>query len=274
MLSIVTDSACDLPRELVEKHNITLVPLQVNIDGVEYREGEDITPRQFYEKMLTASELPRTSQPAPATFAAVFRELSEKGQVLCLTLSSKLSGTYQSACLGKKLSVNNVTVFDTLAGSLGQGLQVIKAAEMAKLGVPLKEIIERLTAYRQEMRIYILLNTLENIVKGGRLSKFQGSLAKMLDIKILLEGVNGAVELREKIRGKRRFLQRALEVIEEQCQDFSQRPFGITHLENQQDMEYLRSSVANKYKPPHVLTNYMGSTMGTYAGKGGIIIAF
>jgi len=274
MLQIITDSASDLPEDLLRKYHVHVVPLTVNIDGREYREGIDITPREFQQKMLDSSELPLTSQPSPDLFSKAFQELSEKGEVLCLTLSSKLSGTFQSAYLAKNITGLKVEIFDTLAGSLGQGLQILKTAELIAAGFTLREIIGKLSTYRREMNILILLDTLENIVKGGRLSRFQGSLAKILNIKVLLQGVDGAVELLEKIRGKKKFLQRVIEIIGERGSDLSNRFFGITHVDNEEDAQFLKMEIMEKYQPKDVIINYMGSTMGTYAGKGGIIIAF
>ncbi|HHX51200.1 MAG TPA: DegV family protein, partial [Clostridia bacterium] len=181
---------------------------------------------------------------------------------------------YQSACIGKDMAGGPITVFDTLAGSLGHGLQVLKAAEMASSGLSVEKIVEKLKTYRDEMTILILLDTLENIVLGGRLSKFQGTMAKILDIKVILEGVQGAVELREKVRGRKRFLNRALDIIGERRQDFSQTFFGITHVDNQPDVDYLQQSIKERFKPAGVLVNYMGAVMGTYAGKNGMIISF
>lgn len=274
MLQLVTDSSADLPKELMDKYNISVVPLTVNVGGMEYTEGVDITPREFYEKMYNSRELPKTSQPSPTAFAECFRALADRGPIICLTISSGLSGTYQSACIGAEMSGEDVRVIDTLAGSLGHGLQLIEAAKLAEKGVSAEGIIEFLKDYRKHSNILILLDTLENIVKGGRLSKFQGSIARILDIRVLLQGVDGRVEILEKIRGKGRFLQRALDVIGERKKDFSDTVFGITHIDNFKDTEYLKNEIIKRFKPKDVIISYMGATMGTYAGKGGMIISF
>lgn len=274
MLQIVTDSSCDLPEELIKKHHIRIVPLTVNVDDQTYLERVDITPEEFYDKMAKSTRLPKTSQPTPAAFAQVFRELSQLGQVICLTISSKLSGTYQSACLGRELSGADVTVFDTLAGSLGHGLQVLKACNLAKAGCVAGEVLAELDRYRKEMKILILLNTLENIVKGGRLSKFQGNLAKILNIKLLLHNVDGEVVLLEKVRGKKRFLGRVLETMQGFCPDLTGRDVGITHFRNPEDTETIKQALSENYHPRDFLINSMGPTMATYAGEGGIIVSF
>lgn len=274
MVQLITDSSTDLPKEIIDKYNISVVPLTINLDDEEYLEGVDITSEEFFKKMFASKKLPKTSQPSPSAFADIFKRLSNHGEMLCLTISSGLSGTYQSACLGKDLSNTNVIVFDTLAGSLGHGLQLIKAAELASQGLTVKEIIKKLKEYRDNMNILILLNTLDNIVKGGRLNRFQGSIAKIFDIKIILEGVKGEVELLEKIRGKKKFLKRALDIISERKNDFSDTSFGITHTGNHEDVKFIKNELNKRFSPKEIIVNYMGATMGTYAGKDGMIISF
>lgn len=274
MVQLITDSSADLPKELLDKYNISVVPLTIDLEGNEYLEGINITSQEFFQKMFASQKLPKTSQPSPSAFANMFSKLSSKGEMLCLTISSGLSGTYQSACLGKNISDTAVAVFDTLAGSLGHGLQVIRAAELAQQGFTVNEIVRKLMKYREDMNILILLDTLDNIVKGGRLSRFQGSIAKMLNIKVLLEGINGEVEILEKIRGKKRFLNRTLDTISERKNDFSNTIFGITHTGNVEDAEFIKNELISRLNPKDIIINYMGATMGTYAGKGGMIISF
>ncbi|HPX00175.1 MAG TPA: DegV family protein [Sedimentibacter sp.] len=274
MIQLVTDSSADLPRELLDRYNIVVVPLTITIDGKDYLEGIDITPQEFFVKMSESKELPKTSQPSPAAFAEVFKNLSQNGDILCLTISSGLSGTYSSACMGRDLSQVNAAIFDTQSGSLGHGLQLIEAAKLIEKNYSMEEIVEYLEDYRKNQKIFILLDTLENIVKGGRLSKFQGTLTNVLDIKVFLEGIEGKVEIKDKIRGKKRFLNKTIEIIGERKSDFSDTVFGITHVNNITDAEYIKEQIIEKYHPKDVMINYMGATMGTYAGDGGMIISF
>jgi DegV family protein with EDD domain len=276
MIKIVTDSSSDLPKEIIKQYDITIVPLTVTIEGQDYLETINITPEEFFHRTSQVEELPKTSQPSPAAFAEVFSESEGNSEILCLTISSGLSGTYQSACLGKELADNTkVTVFDTLAGSLGHGLQIIRAAQLAEKGHSLEEIITDITNYRENMNILIMLNTLENIVKGGRLSKFKGTLAKVLSIKVILERIQGGkVGIFEKIRGKKKFQRRILEIMKERGVDFSQKTIGITHTGNLEDVESIKQEMIEQLQPNGIIVNYMGATMGTYAGKDGMIISF
>lgn len=277
MIQIITDSAADLPPEIIERYNIHVVPLTVNIDGEEYIDGVNLSSQEFYQKMAVAKTLPKTSQPPAATFIKTFQDLASKGELLCLNISSKLSGTYQTACLAKEMSGVDVAVFDTWAATLGQGLQVIKAAVLAEKGFSCTKIINKLTQYKNNMTILILLDTLENIVKGGRLSKFQGSLAKLLNIKVLLTGVEGAVVMLERMHGRKKALQRVMEIISDKVQEAKEIPtkmFSISHCNNVKDAEYLKKQIMEKYQPCDVIINDMGSTIATYAGKGGMVISF
>lgn len=274
MIQIITDSTADVPLELIEKYNIHLIPLKVSIDEKEYSEGIDITSQDFYKKMVASPKLPKTSQPTPAAFAQKFEELADKGPVLCLTISSKLSGSYQSACLGKKLTGQEVAVFDSLGASIAHGQQVILAAEMAEKGLTLEEIVSVLTTFRDKMKIFILVDTLENIVKGGRLNKFQGSLAKILNIKVLLEGIEGAVEMIEKVRGKNKFLQRVLETMGERQNDFSDSIVSISHADNPEDASFLAEKITELYHPSRIITANLGPVVSTYTGYKGIIVSF
>lgn len=275
MIKIITDSSSDLPNDIIKKYGITVIPLIIKIGNQDYREGIDLTAKDFFSKMFAEEVLPKTSQPSPSSFAEVFTKWGSDHELLCLTISSGLSGTYQSACIGKELSGVNVTIFDTLAGSLGHGLQIIRAAELAEKGFTIEEIVANLTNYRENMNILVLLDTLENIVKGGRLSRFQGSLAKILNIKVILERVEGGkVEVFEKVRGKKKAQKRVLEIIHERKKHFSGTIFGITHTGNEEEAENLKEQLIQHFHPKDIIINYMGATMGTYAGKGGMIVSF
>ncbi|MBN2219805.1 MAG: DegV family protein, partial [Kosmotogaceae bacterium] len=194
MIKIVTDSSCDLPIDTLKELEIPFASLNIFVENQTFKEDIDITPEEFWQSMSKSRELPKTSQPSPADFAGIFEKIQNNGDTpLCITISSKLSGTYQSAVLGAELTGNKAIVFDSLAGSISHGIQVLIAARMAKSGATVDEVLSALKAYRDNVEIIIPLATVENIVKGGRLSKFQGSLVNILNMKIILHGVNGEV---------------------------------------------------------------------------------
>jgi DegV family protein with EDD domain len=167
-----------------------------------------------------------------------------------------------------------VTVFDSLTGSLGLGLQVLRACDLARAGRTASEVAAELARYRGEMNTLVLLNTLENIVRGGRLSRFQGNLSKLLDIRVLLHDESGKVVLLERVHGRRKLMDRALQRVRVLRPDLSDRDVGITHFNNPFDAEALREALAEQCHPRGFIVNEMGPTMATYAGEGGIIVAF
>jgi len=266
-----------LPDEYLKEHNISFVPLTVRFDDEkEYREKIDICPEEFYQKMLVSNTLPKTAQPSPASFLKVFEEVASPGdEILCITISSKLSGTFQSATVAKNMTSIPVTVFDSLAASPGHALQIMKAVELRNTGYGIDEIVSELAKYRDsEMKIFIYFKTLENIVKGGRITRFQGTLAKVMNIKLICEGIKGEVVPLEKVRGDKRALERLLTIIGQQKEDFSDTVFYLTHTGNLEESEYIKSELIKRYGPKEVLIYPTGSTVGTYTGPGGIIITF
>jgi DegV family protein with EDD domain len=224
--------------------------------------------------MSRGAALPTTSQPSPAAFAECFRSVASKGQIICLTVTSKLSGTYQSACLGAELSGADVTVFDSLTASVGHGLQVLRACELAKAGHTAAEAVAALTKYRDSLTTLVLLETLENIVKGGRLTKIQWSLSKILDIRVLLRDADGEIAVLAKVRGKHNLIERALQTVEGISHDLSDRDVGISHFKNLEGVQVLQRSLTERCHPRGFVINDMGPAMATYAGEGGIVVAF
>ncbi|MBO8140524.1 MAG: DegV family protein [Thermosipho sp. (in: Bacteria)] len=279
MVKIITDSASDLPKEYIKKYNVEIVPLTVELEGKIYKDGVDITTEKFNQLMIKSNQLPKTAHPSPETFKKVFLKYINDGyDILCLTISSKLSGTYQSAMIAKNniKTSEKIFVFDTLAASSGEALQVIKASKLIQKGEKIKEVLRKLTEYRNRINILILLDTLENIVKGGRLTKIQGVIAKILNFKIILHNNEGAVEMLEKIRGKKRFFKKVLEIIDERMKklNLSNLNVGITHVDNIEEAMMFKKIIEEKYNPKDIFVNHMGATIATYAGKGGIIISF
>ncbi len=272
MIKVVTDSSCDLPMKMIHDLDIRMVSMNVNVDGTEYKERINLEPKDFWEKMRHSAVLPKTSQPSPLEFEDAFKTIVKESHTpLCITISSKLSGTYQSAIMAAKMMNNEIKVFDSLAGSLSHGVQVLKAARMAKNGEDMDAIVKELERYRKNVKIIIPLFTLENIVKGGRLTKIQGGIAKLLNIKVIAQGVNGAVEVRKKVRGEKRFLEEMSGLIRE-LKPEAYKILGITHVDNLHDAMRLKTEIESLYNN-EVIINDMGPVMATYAGEKGMILA-
>lgn len=273
-VQVVTDSSCDLPKEIINRYNIQVVPLSIIFNQDIYIDQVEIDNNTFYTKLAQTEELPKTSRPNPIAFSETFKKAGEKGPVLCITLSSGLSGTYESAVLAKGMVDCRVEVIDSLNASIGVGLQVLKACQMAEQGMSLEEITEEIIKYRSQMNTYFTLDTLENIVKGGRLSNWEGAIGQVLNIKPILynlpEGVIGTLE---KVRGRKRSLKRLVQLAQETGKDFSQVTMGITHAKAGEDLEQIVQEIRETLKPKELIISELGPVIGTHTGFGTILIA-
>ena len=191
-IRIVTDSTVDMKTEELEKLNIEIVPLTISIDGETYTDRVEITPSEFMRKMKDSEELPKTSEPARGAFLEMYdRRGSEGYDVLSIHLTGAMSGTVQSAQSAANMTETNVTVVDSRFITKGLSFQVIEAAKMAKEGKSLQEIIDRLSEIRQHTRLYIVVDSFENLVRGGELegTAFPGSLLHIKPIASLEKGI-------------------------------------------------------------------------------------
>lgn len=211
--AIVTDSAADLPPALVEKYGLHVVPLHVSYEGVDYADGVDIDINQFCgileDVKAHDKALPVTSQPTPGDFLAVYRKLAASGvaQILSVHLAGALSGTIEGARMAARALAADypdvrVTVYDTCSATVGEGAMVLEAAVIAQAGGTVERAVERMDALRRGHKIYFVPDNLDNLVKGGRASKFQGLATSLLDIKIVVSlSETGAIEVVHKCRG-------------------------------------------------------------------------
>ncbi|MBM7647908.1 DegV family protein with EDD domain [Bacillus ectoiniformans] len=186
-IKIVTDSAVDLKAEVLEKYEIVRVPLTIYIDGESYLDAVEISPDEFLERMKNAKELPKSSQPPVGRFLETYNELGKDGsQVISIHMTGKMSGTVRSAEQAAQMSDADVTVIDSCYISKALSFQVVEAAKMAQEGKSVEEIVSRLEEIREQSKLYIVVDTLENLVKGGRIGKAKGFIGALLNIKPIL----------------------------------------------------------------------------------------
>ncbi|MFZ5945781.1 MAG: DegV family protein [Bacillota bacterium] len=275
-VQLVTDSASDIPKEFVEKYNIEIVPLIITFGDCSYIDQVELDTNTFYKKMSVTKELPKTSQPTPHSFVEAFKRARQRGPVLCITLSSSLSGTYQSALLAKEMVDFEVEVIDSLNVSIGIGMQVIKACRLAEEGTSIGEIKKEILTYRDGMSTFLTLNNLENIVKGGRLSPWEGGIGQLLNIKPVMRVLtDGTISPAEKVRGRKRALSRLLQLVEETKKDVSKSTLGIGYSSYDKDeLNYFLKEINNKFSPQEIILAQIGPVIGTHGGFGtlGIVI--
>jgi DegV family protein with EDD domain len=216
-IRIVTDSNCDLPREIVEKHGITVVPMYINIGRKSYLDGVEMSRREFYEGLDDFEAHPMTSVPGPGQFFEVYERLAAEGasQVLSIHIGSSLSAVVNSARLAaEELERFPVTVFDSGNLTLGTGLQAIMAAEAAAEGRSMAEILDMLEDQRERTYCFAALDTLKFLRRSGRLTRFQSGLGSVLQLKPILKMHDGEVEM-ERVRTRTRAIERVIELAEE-----------------------------------------------------------
>ncbi|HBQ26103.1 MAG TPA: DegV family protein [Syntrophomonas sp.] len=277
-LRIITDTSCDLPDRELEKHSIEMIPLKVTFDnGETFLDRFELAPANFVKKMKLSKILPKTSTPDPHTFIEYFEKgLKDAGEVLFVSLSSGLSSTYQTAQLAcNMLGSEKVKIFDTLTASLGTGIMAIKAANMAAQGLSLDAIIERLMRIRSNREVIFTLDTLENVVKGGRLSRIEGLAGTLLHIKPILRGnERGVPEVIEKVKGRKNAIHRLVSLLGVLTgNSLKDRLIGISHVNCEEDAIYLSNQIKKDYNLTNeILISEMSATIGTYAGEGGLMI--
>jgi DegV family protein with EDD domain len=204
---LVTDSACDLSDELVKEHNVVVVPLTIRFGTEELEDRRQLTPAEFWQRCAASKELPATAAPSPGAFQAAYQQAVDDGAdaILCLTISSKVSGTYDSArTAAEGFTAKPVRVVDTFSLTMGQGLMVIAAAEDAAAGMGLDDLVDATTDRIPRTRIYGVLGGLEHLQRGGRIGGARALVGSLLNIKPVIQLKDGEVaeESKQRTRAK------------------------------------------------------------------------
>jgi len=267
-IQIITDSTCDLSATLIQELGLEIVPLKVCFGEKEYTEGVDITTEQFYTKQAASAALPTTSQPSPQAFENVFRPILERGdEAVVITLSSAISGTFQSASIAKRtLKSEHIHLIDSRSATIGLGDLVLKANAMSHGGESAKEIVKTIENYASRLRILALIDTLKYLHKGGRLSTVSSILGGMLSIKPLVGLVDGKVELIGRARGTKGACDWVGKRYAADKVDLSLGTvFGYTGTSDRMN-EMI--AVCQRYGVQDYYIESIGSVIGTHAGPG------
>ncbi|PSL51150.1 DegV family protein with EDD domain [Salsuginibacillus halophilus] len=278
-VKIVTDSTADLPKELIEELDITVVPLRVTFpDGTTYQDGVDLTAEAFYEKLQTADGVPKTSQPTPHEFETVYKQVKETyGEdttVLSLHLSSRLSGTYQAATIAKEeVEGLHIDVVDTKRASMAFGLIVLELARFAQSGADAQACRERLDDLLKKSRVFFVVDTLEYLQKNGRIGKASAMLGSLLKMKPILSLTNeGEVYAADKVRGKKKALLRMNDLL---ADEFKSKPVQVSvciagpHESSEEVLDMLKGT----FDVQQVFESSIGPVIGAHVGPGTIAVA-
>lgn len=275
---IIIDSTADLAPEL--RSRFTILPLTLRFGEEEYLDGVTITSEQFYEKLVESDVMPCTSQASPFAFGEVFRAAVQDGcDVVALTVSSRLSGTYQSACLAAEEFPGRVFVVDSMNVALGSAILAELALQLADVGMDARAIAEKISAERENVHLIAMVNTLEYLRRGGRVSKTAAFAGELLSIKpvIAVRGSLGEVEILGKARGSRQANNLLVKEIEAAGGVDFDKPLmlGYTGLSDQLLHKYIRDSASLwQDHTDELRTTIIGSVIGTHAGPGAVAVAF
>lgn len=213
---IVTDSTADLTEQEIQDFNIHVVPLNITIQEEHYLDGETITKEEFKNKMIASSELPMTAQPSIGRFVELYDELGKDGsEIISIHLMNSISGTVNAARQAADITDSTVTVVDSDFTSRSMGIIVREAAKAAKEGKSAEEVLEVIESTRQRTKLYLTVLNLDNLIKGGRISRVMGAFSNLLNIKLFLEVINGKIEIVQKGRGLKSLQKKYDEVFEE-----------------------------------------------------------
>ena len=270
---IIVDSTADIPQPLL--HRFEVVPLTVHFGEQEYIDGVTIDHRAFYEKLVESDVLPSTSQATPGAFQEVFEKL--EGEAVVLTLAAELSGTYQSAVIAAEGYADRVFVVDSRTAAIGTGILAQLALQLADSGMDPRTIADRLTQEREKIRVVALLDTLEYLKRGGRISKTVALAGSLLSIKPVVAIREGKIEMLGKARGSRQGNNLLVQEIEKAGGVDFDKPLllGYTGLSDALLQKYIddsRSMWEQGRKAPE--TTIIGSVIGTHAGPGAVAVAF
>jgi DegV family protein with EDD domain len=269
-VKIVTDSTCDLPRELCDERGIHVVPLNVHFGEVVYRDQIDLDADQFLKLLARSGEAPKTSGPSPGLFEETYLRLGSDGSpIVSIHLSGKLSGTIRSAELARDAvrARGLVDVVDSHSASLGLGLIVLAAAELADAGAEAREIVSFIRRLSPNVHILFVVDTLEYLQRGGRIGRAQGLLGTLLNIRPVLKLEDGEVQPVEKVRTRSKALDRLFEFVE-LFPELDR--VAIVHGGCEADLEQLLRRIEPIYPRERITIGRYGPVIGTHAGPNGL----
>lgn len=276
--AIVTDSTAYIPPEIVQKHGIVVAPQILIWDEKTYRDGIDIQPTDFYSRLKTAKVMPSTSQVSPAAMQEIFQGLADQGlSVLGIFISSKLSGTLQSAIQAKEMmgsAGGKVTLVDSQSTAMGLGFQVLAASRAMGAGASLEECAAQAGSAHERTGVFFAVDTLEFLHRGGRIGGAQRFIGSALNLKPILAVKEGKVEGIERIRTKSKAHDRVLELITEQVRGKSKIRIATLHANSAQDAKALLERAAAGLSPVETIFTEVSPVVGTHAGPGTVGLAY
>ncbi len=276
MIRIIADSSCDISKEFAEELGIELIPMPVNFGNDTFYDGVDITAQQFFEKLKTAKDLPTTSQPSPLEFMERYEEAKKNGDsILLILLSSKISGSYGSACLYKnEIGYENIEVIDSLATVGAMQLLVIEAVKQRNLGkMDVHQLAEHLNNFKKRIKLLAVIDTLEYLHKGGRLSGAAKVFGTLLNIKPIISIVDGEIHMINKKAGINKAIDQIVQDYDKYDIDTTQ-PILFGYSATPDRMNMLIQHLKKEHDLGDFLTASLGPVVGVHVGPGACYVTF
>lgn len=274
-IKIITDSTADLRDEQIRKYSIEIVPLTITIDDKSYTDRVDLSPVEFLEKMGQSIELPKTSQPSTGTFLELYDRFTDEGyDVISIHMTGGMSGTVRSAESAAKMAKGNVTVIDSRYISKALSFQVLEAAELVSKGKTVQEIVDHLEKVRNQTRLFIMVDTLENLVKGGRIGKGKAFLGSLLNIKPIASLEGGEYTPVSKARSYSQVIKYLVKQFSEDLKGKNLKRIGIVHTEAKELASQLSSAINGITEIQDIEIDYTTPVIATHTGKGTIALMY
>lgn len=268
-VKIVCDSSAGLTDEEIQKYNITIVPLTVMIDGTIYVERETISNDQFPELMKNAKSLPKTSQPPIGKFVDAFDKLGADGsEVLCVTMMESISGTVHAAEQAATMTKTKVTVYDSQTTDQGMAFQIVAAAKVLENGGSVADAVDKMKDVLAKSKLYLAIDNLDNLVAGGRISKFAGALSNLLNIKVMLQVTGGQIHIIMKGRGTKAIHKEWDRILKEMQAGPKPVKIGISHVEGDKEVARLKAQLEEMYPDAHIVVRETVPIIATHTGMG------
>ena len=274
MIKFLLDTSSDFTVEEVKAKGMDLVPLHITLGEADYKDAYDLTKDAFYELLTTNEEFPKTSQPTPQDFVDAFEDAKEKGdELICILLSSRLSGTFQSATLAKSIvEYDNIHLVDSLGATHMIRIMVEYAQNLAAEGKGAKEIVEALEEMKSKIKVLAVVDTLEYLCKGGRVSKTTAAIGEAAKVKPMITVANGEVAVIGKSLGKNKAIGNLLKALGE-CEVDERFPiYSVSTLGTENCEVFEKRLEAEGYQAKERLQ--LGATIGTHVGPGVFGIVF
>ena len=275
--SIVVDSGCDVSKELIdcETHTITHIPLNLQLEDKVYLDDENLNLDDYLSHMESSPVAVKSSAPSPSLFLEKFK-LGEN--VFVVTLSSKLSATYQSALTAKDMYIEEygkkfIHVFDSLTASIGEGVIAMKIAELLKKDTEAGEVVTQVNQFMKGMRTYFILDKFDNLVKTGRINPYIAKIASFLNVKPICGDEAGEIKMVDKARGYTKAVKRLVQIIKANTPDIESRVIGITHVKAYEKAIALKEELLTHLRAKDILIQECRGVTTTYANRGGAVVA-